>query len=82
MDCRAFLFWETGGGYCEVKASAVELGERGATLRGAAGLKPGAILYCAVPGHGIYTRARVSHTRGVLRRTVGLQFLASRLASA
>lgn len=79
-DSSAYLFWEAEGVYCEMKARAVEVGERGMTLRGRTGLRPGAILYCAVPAHGIYTRARVANTRGFLRRTAGLEFLACALS--
>lgn len=76
IDCPAILFWEHGDGACEVKGQVLELGSGGMSVRTAAKLKVDTILYCAVPSYGIYSRARVMHARGLMRRTAGLQFLA------
>jgi hypothetical protein len=77
VDSPAVLFWEDERGAFEVKGRAVELTAGGAKIRVGASLKPGAIIWCAVPSYGIYTRARVQHSRGLLRPHAGLQFLAS-----
>lgn len=76
IDSPAVLFWESEKGPCEVKGRAVELGEGGTRVSTSVRLKPGTILYCAIPSYGIYSRARVAHCRGFLRPTAGLQFLA------
>lgn len=76
INSPAVLFWEAGDRYCEVKGQVLELGAGGMSVRIGAGFKPGAIVYCAIPSYGIYSRARVAHTHGFLRQTVGLQFLA------
>lgn len=76
IESPAVLFWESGDRYCEVKGQALDLGAGGMSVRAGAGLKPGSILYCAIPSYGIYSRARVAHIRGFLRPTAGLQFLA------
>jgi hypothetical protein len=76
IDSPAVIFWESGDRYCELKVQALDLGAGGMRVRAGAGLKPGAILFCAIPSYGIYSRARVAHIRGFLRRTAGLQFLA------
>lgn len=76
IDSPAVLFWESGNRYCEVKGRALDLGAGGMSVRVGTGLKPGSILYCAIPSYGIYSRARVAHIRGFLRQTAGLQFLA------
>ena len=82
IESPAILFWETDGGACEVKGVALDLGAGGMLMRTDSRLKAGTILYCAVPSFGIYSRARVIHARGLLRRTVGLQFLAGNFCSA
>lgn len=82
INCPAILFWETDTGASEVKVQAVEMGSGGLSVRTSARLREGTILYCAVPSYGLYSRARVVHARGLLRRTAGLQFLAGNFYSA
>ena len=79
VESPALVFWETDDGAVELKAHAVDIGRNGLALRVGSRLKHGSIVWCAVPSYGVYTRARVCHTRGFFRPLVGLQFLAGSL---
>lgn len=68
--------WRVGGKTLDISA-------RGLQFTSRRSYQPGAIVYCAVPEHGIYTRAQVCHsTGGWFRYQVGLRFLASPVATA
>ncbi len=60
------------------KATLTNYSEGGLRIRTRTALTPGEILYCAVPSLAVCTRARVVHvSRGLMRRTVGLEYLAT-----
>jgi hypothetical protein len=60
------------------KARLTDYSDGGLRMVTRAKLERGEILYCAVPALPVCTRARVVHVkRGWLRRTVGLEFLAT-----
>ncbi len=60
------------------KAALADHSDGGLRIRTRAALTPGEILYCAVPSLAVCTRARVVHvSRGLMRRSVGLEYLAT-----
>ncbi len=77
IDSPAYLCWQGERGAVEVKAKAFNLNGSGVAVRLHSPLQEGQILWCAVPSFGIYARARVAHTSGLLFRSAGLEFLAS-----
>jgi hypothetical protein len=79
VESPALVFWETDDGPFELKALAVDLGKNGLALRLSSRLKRDTIVWCAVPSYGVYSRAKVCHTRGLFRPLAGLQFLAGSL---
>ncbi|MEJ5367237.1 MAG: PilZ domain-containing protein [Bryobacteraceae bacterium] len=77
VDAPALIFWEEGDGGYHVRARAVNLSGSGVGVRVCAPLKPDTIVWCAVPSYGIYSRAMVTHARGLFRKTAGLRLLAN-----
>lgn len=82
VNAPAFLFWEEGDGGYHLKGRAVNLSGWGLAVKVRGPLEPGAIVWCAVPSFGIYSRAQVMHARGLLTRTAGLRLLANPILPA
>lgn len=81
VDSPAVVFWEDDEGAWHVRGRAVNLSGSGMGLRLRAPVKPGKIVWCAVPSYGIYSRAQVMHARGLVNRTAGVRFLAGQILS-
>lgn len=81
VDSPAVVFWEDDEGAWHVRGRAVNLSGSGMALRLRAPVKPGKIVWCAVPSFGIYSRAQVMHARGLVNRTAGVRFLAGQILS-
>lgn len=76
VDAPVVIFWEEGDGGYHVKGRAVNLSGSGLGIRVRAPLKPETVVWCAVPSYGIYSRAMVTHARGLFQKTAGLRLLA------
>lgn len=81
VDSPAVVFWEDDEGAWHVRGRAVNLSGSGMALRLRGPVKPGKIVWCAVPSYGIYSRAQVMHARGLVSRTAGVRFLAGQILS-
>lgn len=77
VDAPAVIFWEEGRGGCHLKGKAVNLSGSGLAVQAHGPLKPDTIVWCAVPSYGIYSRAQVVYTRGLIQKTAGLRLLAN-----
>jgi|GEM_PF-2303745 len=81
VDSPAVVFWENEEGAYHVKGRTVNLSGSGMALRLRAPVKPGTIIWCAVPSYGIYSRAQVQHARGLFEKLAGVRFLAGQLVT-
>lgn len=77
VDAPAVIFWEEDNGAYHIKGRAVNMSGSGLAVRARGPLKPETIVWCAVPSYGLYSRAQVMHTRGLLQKTAGLRLLAN-----
>jgi hypothetical protein len=77
VDAPAVIFWEEDNGAYHIKGKAVNLSGSGLAVQARGPLKPETIVWCAVPSYGLYSRAQVMHTRGLLQKTAGLRLLAN-----
>lgn len=69
-DAPVYLMWHEGDSSHSARGSLVESSTRGLSFQTAARIRPGSIVYCAVPSHGICSRVQICHTRRELFRTV------------
>jgi hypothetical protein len=81
VDSPAVVFCEDEEGAWHVRGRALNLSGGGMAIRLRAPVKPGKIVWCAVPSYGIYSRAQVMHAHGMLHKTAGLRFLAGQILS-
>ena len=81
VDSPAVVFWEDEEGAYHVRGRAVNLSGSGMAVRLRAPVKPGAVVSCAVPSYGIYSRAQVQHARGLFEKLAGVRFLAGQLVT-
>jgi hypothetical protein len=77
VDAPAVIFWEEDSSAYHIKGKAVNLSGSGLAVQARGPLKPETIVWCAVPSYGLYSRAQVMHTRGLLQKTAGLRLLAN-----
>jgi|WetSurMetagenome_2_1015567.scaffolds.fasta_scaffold419847_1 hypothetical protein len=76
-DHTFYAVWATPNAGEETKGKTVNVSKRGFAFRSWRRWPVGAILWCALPGLGVYSRARVCHCSGGLRRTTGVEFMAT-----
>lgn len=77
-DAPLYLMWHDGQSSHAARGRLLESSERGIRFRTPARIHTGAIVFCAVPAHGICSRFQVCHSRRAAFRTeAGARILAS-----
>ena len=77
VEATVFLTGEEQDWNWRVRGSTADVSGSGISVKCSRRLRPGAIMWCAVPGRQVYTRVQVVYSKGHFANyRIGLRFLA------